>query len=134
MARNGSRGSKVLREIRRRFSRRRSEGRGAGHAVPNELRELALSALRGGHTAGQIAQAAGISGQSVVNWRRQMTQAAATDGAVELELIDGQKPASPEPGQEVAMARISLRSGVTVELPASMLESSLLLALNGSAL
>lgn len=117
----------ILDAIRHGFSSRE------GRRIPKQLRSLALTALREGHTPGAIAQAAGVSRQTVVNWKR-ASVAELTDPVptpVELKVIDA--PDQAGRAGETAAARITLCSGVTVELPAVLLDVRWLVALNRSA-
>jgi len=129
--------SKALREIQREFSRRRRVKPGLRLTpVPSTLRRLALSALKRGHAPSEVAVAAGISRQSLANWERQAGKAARLERPVRLKLVEERvsAAAAPKMPESGAMARVALRSGVTVELPVSSLEPKWLLALGGGAL
>lgn len=130
-------GRNILKEISRRFSRERRGRPGRLTPVPASLRKATLAALRYGHSADEIADAAGISRQSVVNWERQAAKAAPVNRPVELKLVD-ERPASETvpvsvPREAVAMARIRLQSGAAVEFPVTSLDARLLAVLNESA-
>lgn len=136
-------GARVLTEIRRKFSRWRRANSGKQLPVPHALRTLAVSALGHEYTPGQVAEAAGVSRQSVVNWQdiaRQTVPPVVAPAPIELKLIDGPVSQADDgcaPGEfradPIPTARIVLRSGITVALPASYLNAELLLALNGGA-
>lgn len=121
--------TKILRAIRHEFSRR------PGFSISDRLRRLALSALDRDISAGRIARAAGISRQSVVNWRRQARSRGSSNvslAPVELKVLEG---APPQIGmwESGSTVRILLRSGAMVEVPAALVDPSWLVALNGSA-
>ena len=124
----GKQESKILEIIRGGFSERQ------GRRVPGRLRELALSGVRQGHTCGEVARAAGVSRQSVVNWSRRsrLTRGGAMPvpvAPVELKVIESQAQAFA--GAEGAIIRITLCSGAVVEMPARALKPRWLVALNG---
>lgn len=135
MQKEGSSG--VLKEISRSFTRARRGRSRRLTPVPTSLRESALAALRGGHSAGEIADAAGISRQSIVNWARCAVRVAAPKRSVELKLVDkraaGPAASVAEVGSSVAMVRIRLTSGAVMVLPVASLDARLLAALSGSA-
>jgi transposase-like protein len=122
--------TKILDAIRHEFSRRR------GRPIPEGLRRLALEAVRHGHTASEIARAAGISRQSVRNWKRAVDVIRTTPPArptpVELKVIDAPARSHCGVDESVATARITLKSGAIVEMPGSLLDVRWLVALNGS--
>lgn len=117
------RDTRILSAIRHKFSRRHKR------TIPDPLRRLALSGLDKGHTAGEIADAAGISRQAVVNWRRRAEVKPTQPPPVELKVIE----TLAEVSVAVPMARITLRSGAVVELPASVFDMGWLIVLNGGA-
>jgi transposase-like protein len=92
--------------------------------------------LRDEHSIDEVAQAAGISSQSIRNWKRAIdvvsTASSARPTPVELKVIDAPVQ-SPACGNESATpARIMLRSGAIVEVAVQLLDVRWLMALNGS--
>lgn len=83
--------SAMLKEIRREFSsfrRRHRDGRGGGY--PQRLKDMALSGLKQGGSSWEVSRAAGVSGESLRLWRRDVKKAGAVppDRPVELQLVE----------------------------------------------
>lgn len=130
----------VLKEIKREFSNFRSCHQGGnGGGYPQALRELALSGLKQGSAPHDVSEAAGVTVESLRNWRRGAQGGSVTEPAlpVELKLVESREPlpaeapASPFIAPPEAIARISLRSGVQMTLPVSALSERLISLLTG---
>ena len=110
------------------FRRRRTAGR---LRYPSNLRQLALTAVKGGTSAAAVARSAGVSEQSICNWLKE------NDEEVPQELtIVSKTPLSASSGDGLAggadaTARIHLRSGVLIEVPVGALTPALIGAING---
>jgi hypothetical protein len=136
----------VLKEIGREFSkfRRRHRG-GKGSGYPKALRELALSGLAQGSSPSEVSEAAGVTGESLRNWRRSDRRVPLPGPVrpVELKVVESRGPVPTEiPAsreESIALtppepiARISLRSGVQMALPVSALSERLIGLLMGGA-
>lgn len=137
----------VLSKVRLEFSnfrRSRHQG-GKGNGYPKALQRLAVAALEQGGTPSEVSDAAGVTSESLRNWRRSIRGASCVGQArpVELQLLESREllsppiPPSPEksisaPSSEAgAMARIELRSGVGMVLPVSALSERLISLLTG---
>jgi hypothetical protein len=131
MKKAGNDPERILRRVTLAFAkhRRRNDGRSS---YSKSLRSLAVSALEAGITPGKVAQAAGVSQQSVGNWL--------STGSVafprELKVVDDSSDIANEAcaaktpiGSSPAVIR--LHSGVSIEIPIAALTPSLLVALNG---
>jgi transposase-like protein len=142
-----NRKSAVLKEIKREFSafRRGRQGR-KGNGYPRGLRDLAVSGLEQGSSSSEVSEAAGVSGESLRNWRRDAQRAGVGSPTqpVELELVEsketlpGEGPLPCEAGASLAhseaIARIHFRSGVQMALPVSALSDRLIgLLMRGAA-
>jgi hypothetical protein len=112
-------GKNVLARIKRQFSGNRE------YPFQESLKKLAISGLDAGCSPKDIARAAGVSRQSIVNWRKQLQAS-----PVELKIVES----APTPAGQPEVARIHFRSGVVVELPASRLDTEFLLSLAKGAL
>ena len=113
----------ILAEVRLRFSKK---GRSAGRAYRADQRKLALRALDAGRSVGAVAAAAGVSRQSVLNWKKCIAGQAAP---VELQVV----AEPPTAISENIMARVLLRSGAVLEIPLARLDARLLALLGGGA-
>ena len=98
-----------------------------GH-FPKDLKRLALLALSEGIPQREIAHAAGLTPKAIRNWRNRFVRV--TDEKVtmakNLKLVE-QRPEAvvfDNPGKQVA--RITLKSGVVIEVPPSELSTELL--------
>jgi hypothetical protein len=107
-------GKTVLARIKRQFSRNRE------YPIQESLKKLAIFGLDAGLSPKEIANAAGVSSQSIVNWRKQLQPA-----PVELNVVES----APTPARQPEIVRIHFRSGIIVELPASRLDTELLISL-----
>lgn len=124
-------GSRILKRVELAFARyrRRSDGR---RSYPDQLKELAMSAVAAGVTPEAVARAAGVSSQSVSNWHR---AGLVSETPCELKIV-GSRNSQPDDRSEamanaLAAARIVLRSGVTIELPIGALTGAMIEVLNG---
>lgn len=133
MQKNEIERARILKKIALKFShhRRRNNGR---RSYPPTLRNLVLSAVDVGASAESVAKAAGISPQSVGNWRTTSPVVAPQ----ELKVVTTRKArrASPTDSAVAAAtddpsARIVLCSGAVIELPVAALTASLIVVLNG---
>lgn len=133
----------VLTEIRQVFSDfRRSNRGGKGRGYPKALRMLAVSALKQGVSPSEVSEAAGVTSESLRNWRRLAPEQGAFAASqivrpVELTLLESREPLpAPPPASAVKditppsrrgpIARIKLRSGVRMSLPVSALSERLI--------
>lgn len=108
---------------------RRYRRRNDGKRYPVKLREMALAALDSGAAGRAVAAAAGVTPKSLRNWR-------ASGGVVapkELKLVSAREPSKPVTSISPCMARVTLPSGITIEVPTSALITTLINALNGGA-
>jgi hypothetical protein len=119
--------TRILDAIGREFSQR------SGRRVSQRLKELAVSALHKGHTATEIARAAGVSSQSVVNWKKTSDGVSAPKSRlpIELKVVEERVLLDKAVEERLSIVRILLRSGAVVEVVASSLDPSWLIALNG---
>lgn len=62
--------AETLSRIESEFSNQRRLGLGQGRRYPQNLRNLALSALDHGQKLDRVAVAAGVTSQSLINWRK----------------------------------------------------------------
>ena len=125
--------ARKLTGIRRAFARQRQSGLGVGRAYPEHLRRLAVSALKAGHEPKVVADAAGVSPQSLWNWGRQVQEKVIAP-AVKLRLINedtGKVSAAVVP---VVVAQIRFRTGAVMDIPVCALTAPLLAAFNGGSL
>ena len=116
----------ILAEIRQKFPKRIKKN---GNRFSPEFKRMVLSAIRSGKRACEVAEASGVSKQTVSNWLR--SPAGDFGKAVELQLID-RPTVEPIPAAIAATARLHLRSGAVLEFPLSALDERLL-ALLGRA-
>jgi hypothetical protein len=65
----GKKNEEILSRIDREFSNQRRLSLGRGRRYPQKLRKLALSAVDHGQKIDHVAVAAGITSQSLINWR-----------------------------------------------------------------
>ena len=121
---------KILIGVRRAFARQRQLGLGIGNAYPERLRSLAISAVKAGHLPGAVADAAGVSPQSLWNWGQQVREQM-TAPAVELKLIKEDTGEASAAAAPEMVAQIRFRTGAVMDIPVFALSASLLVALNG---
>jgi hypothetical protein len=104
--------------------RRRNDGK---RSYPEKLKDMAIAAVDSGVAGRAVAAAAGVAPQSLLNWR--------TGGGVEspreLKVVSGHEELSPDASINSFMARVTLPSGITIEVPTSALTATLINALNG---
>ena len=131
MRKTGTGQNQILRRIERAFAKNRQRNRGrASYSGP--LRAMAVSALEVGLAPGKVAQASGVSQQSLTNWRSLLSS---VKRPRQLQVVDSSAVRSLEgegPSDSVS-ALIRLRSGVSIEMPMSGLTPALLVVLNGGA-
>ncbi len=131
-----------LSRIKREFAKQRANGSHQALGYPAPLRKLALLGIKQGHSTGAVAQASGVTTNSLRNWLRATTVGEASlEGAVELKLISGagkmltrQDRGLPPKSEMDPVAKIRFRSGVELELPVSSLTPSWMVMLNGGTL
>ena len=122
-------GDPVLAQIQKEFSkfrRRHSSGR---LVYPDKLRELAASACQSGMSGADVADAAQVSGQSIINWRQVQEK---NLEPCELKLVDTKDETKADEGARSSLVNIVLPSGVRIEVPACALSASLLSDLWGA--
>ena len=115
---------KILEEIEDSFKKYRSEHPEQASHFPDELKRLPLLALSEGIPQRDIARAAGLTPKSMRYWRNRFAEEQVV--AKNLKLVE-QRPEptkSDRPLKE--MARITLKSGVVIEVPTSELSTELL--------
>ena len=115
---------KILEEIEDSFKKYRSEHSEQASHFPDELKRLPLLALSEGIPQRDIARAAGLTPKSMRYWRNRFAEEQVV--AKNLKLVE-QRPEptkSDRPLKE--MARITLKSGVVIEVPTSELSTELL--------
>ncbi len=126
--------TKALNEIKRAFSHERQAGLNRGRGYSQKARELALSSVRAGQAPVRVAEAAGISSQSLINWRHERRKRTQGPLPVELALVDSPRPADIARGdlenETEQKIRICFRSGASMELAVSRLDARLIAALN----
>jgi hypothetical protein len=117
----------VIKKLELAFGRHRR--RNDGKRYPAKLRKMALAALDSGVAGRAVAAAAGVTPKSLRNWR--------TGGGVippkELKIVTDCEPSNPVESVNAGLARVTLSSGITIEIPTSALTSTLINALNGGA-
>ena len=131
----------ILRQVRRAFSQRRRDGHGF---YTESLRQMAAFAVSRGHTPGAVAEAAGVSRQSILNWYRKKgavfrkakphsVRRTTSLSPVELKIVKSRTPVTPgTEGQPTV--RILFRGGACMECPVSAVSAELVAALNGVSL
>jgi hypothetical protein len=67
--------SPILRQIRRGFFKYRRDHPGKSHVHSDHLRQLVSTALKQGHSSVAVGKAAGLSANTVLNWRDQASAA-----------------------------------------------------------
>lgn len=125
MKKPGTEKVRILKRVTVAFGRHRRRHQGRNYS--KQLKTLALSAVESGLTAGAVAQAAGVSPQSLSNWQ------GASVKPRELKLVEKPSAAS-EPSMcvdHLPPAWIRLSSGVSIEVPMAAVTLELIAALNG---
>lgn len=142
----------VLGDIREEFAGfRRSHQGGKGRGYPQALRDLAVSAMRQGSSPREVSEAAGVTCESLRNWRKSSPgrepRVADEQSArpVELTLLESRESRPPfaaisvSPEKDVLrvlpepLARIRFASGTRMTLPVSALSERLISLLNRGA-
>jgi hypothetical protein len=136
----------VLKQIRLGFSRLRRDQPGKWSGYPEALKVLTLSAIEQGYSFSEVAYAAGVSEESIRNWRKSDATPPPIPEKIrplELKVVKSHEafpssiPRSPENNASIpapeAIARIELRSGVRMTIPASALSDRLVRLLMGDA-
>src|SRR5258708_5655970 len=113
MRKTGIGQDRILKRVELAFARHRRLNRGrASYSKP--LRVLAVSAIESGITLGKVVQAAGVSQQSLINWRG----AYSVEAPRELQLVNDSlitaKAAGGVMSRSESPACIRLRSGVSI--------------------
>ena len=128
--------SQILKKISLDFSRHRRRRRGRSW-YPASLKDLALRAVNVGITPGQVARAAGVSPQSMSNWRGAGVEAAEAPRELKVIAAETEEPllssraSGAMLGNVANWARIELRTGIRIEIPVSALSGPMLAALMG---
>lgn len=130
-------GSDILSEIEHRFSVERSRCGGKRNWYSTNLKQLALSAIELGNSQREVASSAKISRQSLKNWICRAVGQRQIQKPLELTLVTEKKspgnlssPTSRSTACDESRAKISFRSGATLELPVSSLNAGLISILN----
>lgn len=98
-----------------------------GKRYPAKLKKMAIGALDNGVAGRSVAAAAGVTPKSLRNWR-------AGSGVLppkELKIVTAPVALRPVASINACMARVTLPSGITIEVPSSALTTTLIAALNG---
>ena len=119
-----------LEEIEISFKHQRLEHPEKKGHFPKDLKKLALLALSEGIPQRDIARAAGLTPKAIRNWRNRFTKVTEeqVSMATNLKLVE-HRPEACVSVSEIAvkqMARITLQSGVVIEVPPSELSTELL--------
>lgn len=129
--------SPTLSQIENTFKTHRSERTSKNMRFPAELQSLAVMAL-GNFTEAEVARAAGVVAKSVRNWRDARQKAKKSVAKIKARRL---KVVSQRPEPELSfaaqttclssLARITLLSGVVIELLESQLSTGILRELCG---
>ena len=126
MKKGGSEQDQILKRVEQAFGRHRRRN-GGRRSYSTQLKAFALSAMESGIAPSAIAEAAGISQQSLANW-----QIPSTKPRELLLMSDTPSTAATVPNVSPSqVARIRLCSGVSIEVPVSAVTPSLIAALTG---
>ena len=118
----------VIKKLELAFGRHRRRN-GGKRSYPAKLKEMAVAAVDNGVAGRSVAAAAGVTAKSLRNWR-------AGGGVVppkELRIVAAREASKPVTSVNASMARVTLPSGVTIEIPSSAMTTALIAALNGGA-
>ena len=116
---------KILEEIEDTFKKYRSEHPEQASHFPDELKRLPLLALSEGIPQRDIARAAGLTPKSMRYWRNRFAEEQVAV-AKNLKLVEQRLEPIESDRALKQMARITLKSGVVIEVPPSELTSELL--------
>ena len=119
---------RILKKLESAFGRhyRRNDGK---RSYPAKLKELALEAVDSGIAGRTVAEATGVTPKSLRNWR-----AGALTPPKELKIVTTHEALKPVvPAHACMAAKVTLPSGITIEIPISALTATLIEALNGGA-
>ena len=124
----------ILKQIRKGFARFRGDGSGSRKRCPDDLRNLVLAAVKAGHTAISVAEAAGIHPTGIGRWRREDAGERCRRSlpkARELRIV---KRREDEPkAQAAATATLRIGRHVAIDLPIAAVTDSLVRALLATA-
>ncbi len=138
--------SPVLRQIRRGFFKYRRDHAGKTHIHSDHLRQLVSAALNQGHSSAAVGEAAGLSSNTILNWRREASAGSrrkapprkavrrkAVPLPVELTVVNdrGDVPPPIEAAPATSLIRIIFRGGAVMECAATALTAELVAALHG---
>jgi hypothetical protein len=123
--------ARILKQLSLAFARNKRRNHGRQTYSP-QLRDMALGAIDAGIGAKSVAKVAGISAQSVLNWKRHVPAPRELKLVATVEAAPA--PALQKPVGAPVTARVTLRSGALIEVPASALTVELIAALNVGAL
>jgi hypothetical protein len=136
----------ILRQIRRGFFKYRRDHLGKSHIHSDHLRQLVSAALSQGHSSVVVGKAAGLSSNTILNWRAQASAADVRKSAprkavrrktvsvpVELTVVKSRRIVPPpmEAAPATSLIRIILRGGAVMECPGNALTPELVAALQG---
>jgi hypothetical protein len=143
MSKSAVQNKQILSEIRLGFLMFRRDHGGKQRGYPKAIKDRAVSGIERGCTHSEVAQAAGVSEESIRSWRNSMgtTRSIAQEPRpVELKLVQTQEELSilpqdrgPPGATAGATAHIEFRSGARMTVPVSALSEQLLCLLMGGA-
>ena len=116
---------KILEEIEDTFKKYRSEHPEQVSHFPDALKRLPLLALSEGIPQRDIARAAGLTPKSMRYWRNRFAEEQ-VGAAKKLKLVEQRLEPIESDRVLKQMARITLKSGVVIEVPPSELSTELL--------
>jgi hypothetical protein len=136
-------GNNVNEDVIGKISRLFLDARKSSHGkiyYSEDLRGLVLSAIAGGHSAGSVSKAAGISKSSIYFWLRSSRASAMTkrQAPVRLRVVKSERTQDESrlrvDHSSPINAQIRFRSGAVMEIDARGITETLILALNGGEL
>ena len=117
------------------FKAHKPKGTSKNFHFPKDLRKLAVSALSNDCSIVEVANAADVAPKSIRNWRDACEKKQSTPKFKRLKVVAERVIAPMSANTTVGVLespiRITLQSGVVVELPASELSTEFLLRLCG---
>lgn len=119
----------TLDQIEEAFNAHRPKGGAKASHFPKKLQQLAVSAISRQFTVAEIAKAAGVTPKSIRNWRNTLPKSSASSvPKVKRLKVVAQRtsPVRAELSSVISMARITLPSGVLIEVSTTVLSSGLL--------
>ena len=118
---------RILKELESEFGRHHRHNDGK-RSYPEKLKKMALGAVDSGIAGRTVAEATGVTPKSLRNWR-----ASALTPPKELKVVATHEALKPILAAHACMAaKVTLLSGITIEIPISALTATLIRALNGA--